>query len=143
MVAACLEDIEKAHEIALEVGARVLDGVADARLRREVHNDVEAVLREQAFDKGGVAQVATHEGEAAVCVGLGQHAQARVLDAGVVVAVEVVEADNNVIGLIKQLLDEERTDEAGSARHEHFTHYSPIIEFKTQDISSCRTEFDK
>lgn len=99
MVAACLEDIEKAHEIALEVGARVLDGVADARLRREVHNDVEAVLREQAFD--------------------------------------------NVIGLIKQLLDEERTDEAGSARHEHFTHYSPIIEFKTQDISSCRTEFDK
>lgn len=120
VVAACLEDIEKAHEIALEVGARVLDGVADARLRREVHNDVEAVLREQALDKGGVAQVATHEGEAAVCVGLGQHAQARVLDAGVVVAVEVVEADNNVIGLIKQLLDEERTDEAGCSGDEYF-----------------------
>lgn len=142
-MAAGLEHVEEAHEVALQIGAWVLDGVADACLGGEVHNDVEAVLGEQTLDEGGIAQVAAHEGEAAVCVGLGQHAQARVLDAGVVVAVEVVEADNNVIGLIKQLLDEERADEAGGARHEHFTHYSPIIEFKTQDISSCRTKFDK
>lgn len=128
VVAAGLEYVEEADEVALEVCARVLDGVAHARLGGEVHDDVKAVLSEQALDEGGVAQVAAHEGEAAICVGLGQHAQARVLDAGVVIAVEVVEADNNVIGLIKQLLDEERADEAGGARHEHFTHYSPIIE---------------
>ena len=101
VVAAGLEHVEEADEVALEVGARVLDGVADARLRREVHNNVEAVLREQALDEGGVAQVAAHESEAAVGVGLGQHAQARVLDAGVVVAVEVVEADDRVIGLLE------------------------------------------
>lgn len=100
MVAACLEDVEEADEVALEVGARVLDGVADARLCGEVHHDVEAVLGEQALDEGGVAQVAAHEGEAAVGVGLGKHAQARVLDAGVVVAVEVVEADDRVIGVL-------------------------------------------
>lgn len=87
MVAACLEHVEESDEVALEVGARVLDGVADARLGGEVHHDVEAVRGEQALDEGGVAKVAAHEGEAAVGISLGQHAQARVLDAGVVVAV--------------------------------------------------------
>lgn len=120
MVAARLKDVEEADEVALEVGARVLDGVAHARLGGEVHHDVEAVLSEQALDEGGVAQVAAHEGEAAVCVALGQHAQAGVLDAGVVVAVEVVETDDNVIGLLEQLLDEECADEAGGSGDENF-----------------------
>lgn len=115
VVAAGLEYVEEADEVALEVCARVLDGVAHARLGGEVHNDVEAVLSEQALDEGGVAQVAAHEGEAAVRVGFGKHAQARVLDAGVVVAVEVVEADDHVIGHLKQLLDEERADKAGGS----------------------------
>lgn len=119
MVAAGLKDVEEADQVALEVGARVLDGVADARLRGEVHNDVEAALSEQALDEGGVAQVAANESKAAVGVGLGQHAQARVLDAGVVVAVEVVESDDGIIGLLKQLLDEERTDEAGRSGDEN------------------------
>ena len=120
MVAAGLEHIEESDEVALEVGARVLDGVADARLGGEVHHDIEAVLRKQALDEGGVAEVGAHEREAAVGIGLGQHAQARVLDAGVVVAVEVVEADDRVIGLIEQLLDEERADEAGRSGDEYF-----------------------
>ncbi len=115
VVAAGLEYVEEADEVALKVCARVLDGVAHARLGGEVHHDVEAVLREKALDEGGVAQVAANEGEAAVRVGLGQHAQARVLDAGVVVTVEVVEADDHVIGHLEQLLDEERADKAGGS----------------------------
>lgn len=120
VVAASLEDVEEADEVALEVGARILDGVADARLGGEVHHDIEAVLGEQALDEGGVAQVAAYEGKAAVCVGLGKHAQARVLDAGVVVAVEVVETDDHIVGLLEQLLDEEGTDEAGRSGDENF-----------------------
>lgn len=120
MMAAGLEHVEESDEVALEVGARVLDGVADARLGGEVHHDIEAVLGEQPLDEGGVAQVAAYEGEAAVCVGLGKHAQARVLDAGVVVAVEVVEADDYVIGLLEQLLDEERADKTGGSGDEDF-----------------------
>lgn len=121
MVTAGLEHVEEADEVTLEVGARVLDGVAHACLGGEVHHDVEAVLGEQALDEGGVAQVAAHEGEAAVGVGLGQHAQARVLDAGVVIAIEVVEADNHFIGLLEQLLDEERADEASRSGDEYFS----------------------
>lgn len=120
MVTAGLEHVEEADEVALEVGARVLDGVADTGLGGEVHHDVEAVLREQALDEGGVAQVTAHEGESAVCVGLGKHAQAGVLDAGVVVAVEVVETDDHIVGLLEQLLDEERADEAGRSGDENF-----------------------
>lgn len=127
MVTAGLKDVEEADEVALEVGARVLDGVAHARLGSEVHHDVETVLREQALYEGGVAQVAAHEGEAAVGVGLGQHAQAGVLDTGVVVAVEVVETDDNVIGLLEQLLDEERADKAGCSGDEYFIcHIAPL-----------------
>lgn len=132
VVAACLEDVKEADKVALEVGARVLDGVADARLRREVHNDVEAVLREQALDKSGVAQVAANEGKAAVCVGLGQHAKARVLNTGVVVTVEVVEADDGVIGRFEQLLRQKRPDEASGAGDKHFSHiYSSLTELAT------------
>lgn len=120
VMAAGLKHVEESDEVALQVGARVLDGVADARLGREVHHDVEAVLREQALDERGVTQVAAHEGEAAVCVGLGQHAQAGVLDTGVVVAVEVVETDDNVIGLLEKLFDEERADKAGCSGDEYF-----------------------
>lgn len=120
VVAAGLEHIEESDEVALEVSARVLDRVSDARLCGEVHHDVEAVLGEQALDEGGIAQVAAHEGEAALCIGLGQHAQARILDAGVVIAVKVVKADDCVIGLLEQLLDEERADEAGRSGDENF-----------------------
>ncbi len=128
VVAADLEHVEEADQVALEVCARVLDGVADARLRGEVHNNVEAVIGEQTLDEGGVAQVAAHEGEAAVCVGLGQHTQAGILDAGVVVAVEVVETDNHIIGLLEQLLDEECADEASGARYQYITcHFSSFV----------------
>lgn len=119
-MAAGLEHIEESDEVALEVSARVLDRVSDARLCGEVHHDVEAVLREQTLDKGGVAEVTAHEGETAVGIDIGQHAQARVLDAGVVIAVKVVEADDCVIGLLEQLLDEEGTDEAGRSGDENF-----------------------
>ena len=125
VVAAGLEHVEEADEVALEVGARVLDGVAHARLGGEVHHDVEAVLGEQALDEGGVTQVAAHEGETTVGVGLGQHAQARVLDAGVIVAVKVVEADDDVIGLLEQLLDEECADEACRTRYQYFSSHIP------------------
>lgn len=123
MVAASLEDVEEAHEVALEVCARVFDGVADTGLGGEVHHDVETVLGEQALDEGSVTQVAAHEREATVGIDIGQHAQARVLDAGVVVTIEVVEANDDVIGLLEQFLDEKRSDESAGSGDEDF----PII----------------
>lgn len=73
---ACLQDVEEAHDVALDVGARVLDGVAHARLRREVHDDVELMLREQALNEHGVAEISADEGEATVSVDIPQHLEA-------------------------------------------------------------------
>lgn len=121
VVAAGLEDVEEADEVALQVSARILDGVAHARLRSEVNHDVEAVLREQALNQRGVAEVALHEREAAVLIRLGEHRQAGLLDAGVVVAVDVVQADDHVVGLLEQLLHQERPDETGGPGNENLS----------------------
>ena len=73
VVAAGLQDVEEADQVAVHVCERVLDGVAHARLRGEVHHHVEAVPREQALDQRGIAEVALHEGEAGVLVRLSEH----------------------------------------------------------------------
>ena len=55
--AAGFEDIVEADEVALDVGVRVRDGIADAGLGGEVHDDGEVVLFEQAVDGGLVGEV--------------------------------------------------------------------------------------
>ena len=118
VMTAALEDVEEADEVALEVGAGVLDGVADTRLSGEVHDDVEALLGEQTLEQGGVGEVAANEFEATVNICLAEHRQASFLDARIIVVVEVVETDDSVVGGIEQPLHEERADEAGSAGDE-------------------------
>ena len=132
-MAAGLEHVEEADEVALEVGARVLDGVAHARLCGEVHHDVEAVLREQALDEGGIAQISSNESEAAVPVRLCEHRQAGLLDARVVVAVHVVQADNHVVGLLEKPLYQERADEAGCTGNQNLSLHVTLLRMRGTD----------
>ena len=55
--AAGFEDVVEADEIALDVGIRVRDGIADAGLGGEVHDDVEVVLFEEVVDGYLVGEV--------------------------------------------------------------------------------------
>ena len=50
IVAACFQDVVESDEVALDVGIRVCDGIADACLGGEVHDDGKVVLLEQAVD---------------------------------------------------------------------------------------------
>ncbi len=59
--AAGFEDIVEADEIALDIGVRVRDGIADAGLGGEVHDDVEVVLFEEAVDGCLVGEVCLDE----------------------------------------------------------------------------------
>ena len=86
-----LEDVVEADEVGVDVRLRVVDRVAHPRLRGEVHDDVEVVLREEALDEGGVAEVTPSESEAPFLIRLPEHPEPVLLDAGVVVAVHVVE----------------------------------------------------
>ena len=90
MVATCLKDIKKTNQVAINISFWVLDGVANARLCRQVYYDIETVLSKQAFNQRGIAQVTAYERESIVSIGLLQHAKARLLDSGVVIAVHVI-----------------------------------------------------
>ena len=61
VVAAGLEDVVEANEVALDVGIGVGDAIADARLGSEVYHDVELVLIEEFVNQRFVSNVALHE----------------------------------------------------------------------------------
>lgn len=123
VVPAGLQYVEEAHEVTVHIGLRVLYRVAHAGLRGQVHHDVEAVLGEDPLHQGRVGEVTPHEGEAAIGIRLPQHREACLLDARVVVAVHVVQADDDVVGRLKQPLYQERAYETCRAGNQYlFTH---------------------
>ena len=66
ITAAGLQDVVEAHDVALDVGVRVLDAVAHSRLGREIHHDVEMV-----FGKKTVDEVAIGDGALYKCPAIG------------------------------------------------------------------------
>ena len=58
VVAAGLEDVVEANEVALDVGIGVGYAIADARLGSEVYHDVELVLIEEFVNQRFVGNVA-------------------------------------------------------------------------------------
>ena len=39
VVATCFEDVEKANQIGIHIGARIFDGITNTRLSAEVYDD--------------------------------------------------------------------------------------------------------
>ena len=58
VLAGHLHDVERADEVGVDVGARVLQAVAHARLRREVDDDLRA---ERPRDRGEAIAVLQHQ----------------------------------------------------------------------------------
>src|SRR5690606_12620200 len=86
----------------------------DAGLSREMHDPVEALSLEQLGHCRSVGEVELRELE--VAVGLEQR-EARALQRGIVVLVQIVEPDD-VVAPLEQALCGVKADEAGSARHQ-------------------------
>ena len=128
--AARLEHVEEPDEVGVDVGARVLDGVAHPRLCGEVNDDAGAYPLEERLHRRLVGQIAAHELEApageAVGAGvvraparrLGEHPQPVLLDAHVVVVVHVVEAHDARAGRLEQPFAEERANKTGGSGNE-------------------------
>ena len=93
--AAGFEDIVEADEVALDVGVRVRDGIADSGLGGEVHDDSEVVLLEQAVDGRLVGEVCLDECPffAGRCRKSFDFLEAFVLDVHVIVVGDGIEAD--------------------------------------------------
>ena len=72
MMPAGLQDVVEPDHIALDVGIRILDAIADTGLSGKVHDDIEVVFLEEVIDEGLVGEVALDElvGMPFGCVGL-------------------------------------------------------------------------
>src|SRR5690606_37823605 len=115
VVAAALEHRKGAGDVAVGIRERRLDAVAHAGLRREVHDPVEALLREQIRNAVAVADVELHELEVAVRL---EQREPGVLQRDIVVLVQVVETDDLVAALEEPACRME-ADKAGRTRHQN------------------------
>ena len=115
-VAAGFEDVVEADQVALDVNVRVVDRVADARLRGKVHNDLGPVCLENAVDQLLVGDAAFDENMPDRGLDRVDHAETVFLELRVVVIVHVVETDHGAAGkLAAQAHDQVGSDEAGGA----------------------------
>ena len=108
MRAAGLEDAEEAVEIGGDVFAREVERIANARLRRQMHDAVGAEVGKQRAQAVVVGDVELGEGEPLV---LGRLCEPGPLEAHVIVGVEIVEAVHRHAGR-EQARGQVKADEA-------------------------------
>ncbi len=110
-VAAGLEDIDEADQVALHVGARILDGIAHAGLGRQMHHALRPEAGKRGIHRGAVGEL----GALMRVSGMRRELrQPGFLQGGVVVVVVVVEAVDDVTAG-QQSLSQGGADEAGGA----------------------------
>jgi hypothetical protein len=114
VVAAGLQDVHEADDVALDVGVWILQRVAHAGLRGEVDHPLRPEVGEGRVERGAVLQRRAQEREPGQWC---QPRQPRFLQPRVVVVVEVVVAEH-LVAARQQALAEFRTDEAGGAGDE-------------------------
>jgi hypothetical protein len=93
IVAASLEDVHEPDDVRVDVGVRVLQGVANAGLGGEVHDAVEPLAREERRDGRAVGDVEVLEPETFVRT---QSREPSFLERHVVVVAQRIEPDNGI-----------------------------------------------
>lgn len=91
MMAACLEDVEEADDVRVDIRARVVDAVPHASLRREIDDNVRLILLEQRRDRRLIRQVALDKRERRI---LAQDLQPALLQADIVIIIDIIKANN-------------------------------------------------
>ena len=122
--------VRKADDVAVDVGQRVVDGVAHPGLSGEVDHALGLVRGKSCFDRLAVGQIDAQVGVVGV---IGMPGQARFFDGRVVIGVVVVNA-NNRVAAFEQTQGEGRADEAGRAGDE----VGYIHRFKLTDATGMR-----
>ncbi len=113
-LAACLKQHVRTENVGTDEDARIEHAAVVMRLGGEVHDGVDAV--ERLHDRGGVADVALHEGIPRIALDVAEVLEiARVRE-----RVEI--HDRHVLVRLEHVPDERRTDETGAAGHEYFLH---------------------
>ena len=115
VMAAAFEHIGKALKVGVHIGLRILKRIAHAGLRGEMHDVGKFFRLEQCRNGGAIGEIKLDEAEAVVAFKL---LQAGVLERGIVIEREIVDADHRPPTL-QQAPRHLRADEAGRASHQH------------------------
>ena len=110
-VPASLEDRQEAHEIRLGIVMGSREGMPHPHFGGEVDHALRLMFCEQAVQRRLVRDVAPNEGERVLLLKLGQP---RLLEADVIVVIEVVEPDH-FIAAVEQCRRRMESDETGGA----------------------------
>jgi hypothetical protein len=110
-----LEYVEKTGNVCVDVGLRILQRVADARLSGKMHHAFGTLPFENAPESALIGYVDYFVHEAATTL---QSGKARTFQGDVVVVVEIVYA-NNGVAANQQLRRDVRANEAGASGNEH------------------------
>ena len=90
-MAAGFQNVIEANQVCFHIGIRVRNGIADTRLRTEVHYDFRLILLKDRFDHSLVCQIAFYETE---IFKLLQFVQTCFLQAHIIIVVHVVQTHN-------------------------------------------------
>ena len=113
-MAAGFQNVIKANQVCFHIGIRVRNGIADTRLRTEVHYDFRLILLKDRFDYRLVSQITFYEAE---IVKLLQFVQTCFLQAHIIIVVHVVQTYNlDTLHRGEQSLCKVRTDKTSYTR---------------------------
>jgi hypothetical protein len=101
-VPAPFKDVHETNEVGVHIGVRILDGIPDTRLGRQVHYPLGFVLGEKGFHGSAVSHILTDFGKTGF---VGQAFQPRFLQVNIVVIIDVINA-NDFIAPIKQAMSQ-------------------------------------
>ncbi len=120
-VPACFEDFELGDEIGADIGARMIDRIAHAGLRREMDDAVDLGMRpREAEQRLGIGEIEALEAEAALAR---QGREPRLFQRDRIIVVDVIDADDVFAALQKRRADM-HADEAGRAGDENRHRFS-------------------
>ena len=112
----CLQKSERAHNVGVGEGERVLDGTVHMALCREVNDAVDTVLLHELLYKLIVADVALHKGVVGLVLD--------VVEVGKITSIgQFVEIDDFIIRIfVDKQAHNMRADKTGAARDDYVTH---------------------
>ena len=110
------KNVAEAHQVRIDVGPRLLNGVTDAGLRRKIDHSLGPIFLKDSLKPPSVLQGEPDIGKpASAC----QTRQTRLLERDLVIIIEVIDT-NDFISPIQQSMRQRGTNETGGSGNENF-----------------------
>ena len=117
MMAAGLENVVEPNQIRLDIGIRIGNGIANARLGSKIHNHGNLVLAEYLLNGSSVCNRSMHKGP--VAAKSLDFLKAPIFEIDVVIVCNRIDSDyTNILHIGKETFHKIASDEAGGASNE-------------------------